>query len=206
MLGILLDRQPDDREHAGERDEDRDHPREDRPVDEEARQHAWLLHAQLLHVRLRRRFMWPSRGRGWRVVACDECHRVRLLAGVRVLQSFDDDAIAGDRCRPSPASSCRRSDRPSSLRHLHHAVGVDDQCGRIAAFVAADAALRHEQCIRFDAFDDARAHEHSGQQHAVRIRELRAQRHRAGGGIDRHFAETAACRGADTRCRRRASA
>ena len=65
--------------------------------------------------------------------------------------------------------------------------------------VMRDADLRHQERVLVHAFLDPCAHEHARQQHAARVREHRADRHRAGGRPSRP--RTAACRLPSRSCR-----
>ena len=60
---------------------------------------------------------------------------------------------------------------------------------RIAADVALHRLLRHQEAPLVDRLGEKRPDEHAGQQHALRIGEARAQRHRAGALVDDHLGE-----------------
>ena len=151
-------------ERAGQHDHDGDDPGEDRPVDEEARQQRALLD----------------------VVGGDGARpRVRL----RRLRPLHDQPVAGAEaptspatCRPTvwPTVSWRSSRRPG--RSTTSAVGwpfwsrLTPCCG-----ARMPAGLTPSMTVR--------AHVHARQQHAGGIGEDRAQRHRAGGLVDRDVGE-----------------
>jgi len=70
---------------------------------------------------------------------------------------------------------------------FHDIVGADHQRDRLAAFVAGNPDLRNQQTLGLDPFDNARAHEHAGQQDRLGIGEGRAQSHRSGVLVDGHI-------------------
>ena len=91
--GILAHRQREDREAARDHDDDRDHPREDRTVDEEASTTCGWVSSR------------PSaRGDVGSRRACAEFlgrrHGLHRDAGLDLLQAVDDHAVAGRRGRP----------------------------------------------------------------------------------------------------------
>src|SRR5690349_5739695 len=116
------------------------------------------------------------RRRGWRGA---HRHRLHRLSRRGLLQAVDDHVLTRvEAALDYPRSALERADlhRPhfgDVLRiHHHH---------RRALRRHRDGALRNEQPLRLHAGLDAAAHELARQQGALRVRELGAQRCRAGG-------------------------
>src|SRR6185369_3056984 len=124
--------------------------------------------------------------------------RVRLLRadldgidlGARpyLLHAVEDDALARSQAGVDEPIV---ADHPRSRNHTlgHAGVVADHEHDRVAALVARDAALRHEQRLALHRLCELRAHEHPGQELALRIREQRAQHHGASARIHRYLGE-----------------
>ena len=139
-----------------------------------------------------------------RGIRIDPRLRLDLVAGARTSGTLDDDAVAGLEAvadqpvrRPAPrrCGPAASPTRPSSLTHEDLAA---------AAGVALDRLLRHRDGVGIDALLDQHADIHAGQQFALGIRELAAQRHLSGVGIDLGVGEQQLAGEPDRPCRRRA--
>ena len=139
---IFADRQPEQRERAGDDDQERQHGREDRPVDEEPARISCpssLLRAASLR-RLVARFAAPdalgSAG-PWPSMAT---HRFDLHARPHALQAVDDDEVAV-RCSPLRTTRRPSTSGPSVTGAvLDGAVGVDDEHEPLVE-IGADGAV-----------------------------------------------------------------
>ena len=174
---VLRDRQPEDGEGAAEHHQDADDPGEDRPLDEELGHGASLPRAG---------------GRD----GVDEG------AGPDLLQPLDDDLLAGPDAvgdQPGVADGPVGDDLPA----FHLLLGIHDKCNRQALLVAGHAHLGDQERVRVHSLVEPGAHEHAGEQLALRVREERAQHDRAGARVDGDVGELAACRRGRTRGRRR---
>ena len=186
---------------AEHQDEQRDHPREDRAVDEER-----AMACALLRAAGRRGGRRPRR-RGARRAPCRRLprHRLHRRAG---------RASSGSRRR----STCSPAFRPSSTTHWPSLRRADldrprrRPCrrrrppSRVSPLGAARHRLLRQQ--RSPSLGlrllEPHAHVHARQQQAVRVRHLGAQRDLARGRVDRQVGEQQLARLRVARCRLRA--
>ena len=167
---ILRDRQREGRQPARQHDDDRDHPGEDRAIDEEVD-----------HQRT------PAAG-AWATRAARHSTGRTVSAGLDLLSALHDHALAGlDAVADQPpiANRAGRLQRPL----LDFVLAIDDERHGLTACVVRDTLLRDEQPFVVDGLRDERAHVHARQQEAIRIREPRPQPDHAGGFIDRDVGE-----------------
>ena len=110
----------------------------------------------------------------------------RATPGLTFCRPSSDHAIAGGEARgDQPLAVDGAIRRDHALGHL--VVLVDDHHGGFALRVARDAALRHQQRRRARARVSWARTNMPGSSSRLRIREHRAQHHRAGARIHRHF-------------------
>ena len=194
---VRRDRQLRDREAAGQHDDDRDDPREDRTVDEEPCHGASPLPLRRAGGGTLRRSRWRRLGASFR--------RLHRRARPDLLQAFDDDACRRRRARPRPAS-CRRSARLTLHLRARSTLPSwpDDQRGGVALRVARDAC-----CGTSSAFGALAVADHArtympGSSRCSGFGHDDAQAETAGGRVDRDVGERELAVDAGTACRPRA--
>src|SRR5271154_4425295 len=131
-----------------------------------------------------------SRGGGWRGFELLRGYLVRVhrRAWLHALNSQHDDLLArGEALAHQPLIA----DGAIGLDDARHGLVlcIDDRDGGLAARVMGDRSLRHQQAVIVHPFLELLAHEHTGKQDVLRIRENRAQDYGTGARIDRDLRE-----------------
>ena len=109
--------------------------------------------------------------------------RPDLVAGGELLETLDHDLVAGLQAfGDEPLAALQRAG--THRLHRDAVVVLDHEHFAAAAAIALDRLLRHRDGVAVDALLDLHADIHAGQQFALRIGKLAAQRHLPGMGID----------------------